>query len=92
LFCFIAEITNPFINVRHFMKNTIYYPFIIKSIFGTYTFFRMILFPILSKQIYDKIKLINSSSASSLIYLFSTIYLMSTVWYFKIVGMYRKLK
>lgn len=92
LFCFIAEVTNPFINVRHFMRDTIYYPFAIKSIFGTYTIFRMILFPIMSKHIYDTMKLINPSNASLLNYLFITVYIMSTVWYFKIIRMYKKLK
>ena len=92
LFCFVAEVTNPFINIRHFTRNTIYYPFIIKSILGTYSIFRMILFPIMSKQVYDKMKLINSSNTTSLFYLFLIVYVMSTVWYVKIIQMYRKLK
>lgn len=92
LFCFIAEVTNPFINFRHFTRDTIFYPLNIKLIFGTYSIFRMILFPIMSKQLYHSIQFTDPSRATSLIYLFSLVYLMSSVWYIKIVGMYRKLK
>lgn len=92
LFCFIAEVTNPFINFRHFTRDTIFYPLNIKLIFGTYSIFRMILFPIMSKKLYNTILLTDSSRATSLIYLFSIIYVMSSVWYVKIFRMYRKLK
>lgn len=92
LFCFIAEVTNPFINFRHFTRDTFFYSLNIKLIFGTYSIFRMILFPIMSKKLYNTILLTDSSRATSLIYLFSIIYVMSSVWYVKIFRMYRKLK
>ena len=92
LFCFVAEITNPFINLRHFTRDTTFYPFNIKIIFGTYSIFRMILFPVMSKQLYNAIQISDPSRANSLIYLFSVEYLMSSVWYVKIIRMYRRLK
>lgn len=92
LFCFVAEVTNPFINLRHFTRDTTFYPLNIKLIFGTYSIFRMILFPIMSKQLYQTIQLTDPSRATSLIYLFSVVYLMSSVWYVKIIRMYRRLK
>ncbi len=85
LFCFVAEITNPFLNLRHFTKNTHLYRLNMLLILSTYSIFRVIIFPILSVKIYKKIK------RDSLMYLFSVIYLMSIVWYSKIIRMYRRL-
>jgi hypothetical protein len=85
LFCFVAEITNPFLNVRHFTKNTHLYRLNMLLILSTYSIFRVIIFPILSVKIYKEVR------RESLMYLFSVIYLMSMVWYSKIIKMYRRL-
>ena len=76
---FIAEITNPFLNMRYLTKNTSYYSLNMKLILLTYTLFRMIAFPIVS---FDLLRRLNSKI---LRLSFSSIYIMSLLWFKKIV-------
>ena len=78
---FIAEITNPFLNMRYITKNTSYYSLNLKLILFTYTLFRMLAFPIVS---FDLLLRLNSKT---LWLSFSAIYIMSVVWFKKILSL-----
>ena len=82
--CFVAEVTNPFINLRHFTRDTEYYKLNIKIIFYMYMIFRIILFPMVSY------KFLTIMPSKNLKILFAIIYTMSLVWFGKIYSMYKK--
>lgn len=86
IFCFIAEASNPFLNFRHFVKDTSYYSSYIKFISISYFIFRILLFP------YYGYKVSILLQVKPLNYFFSIIYMMSVIWFRKLVGMVRRLQ
>lgn len=78
---FIAEITNPPLNLRHFVKGTVWEGIMRKIIFWTYTVFRMIGYPVLSIHLHQHLQI------QPLFGLFVTIYVMSMVWYRRVIRM-----
>ena len=79
--CFIAEITNPFLNLRTLTKHTPYHSLNMKLILITYFIFRIIAFPLISSE------LLMQLNSKPLWASFSTIYGMSLLWFKKIVMM-----
>ena len=78
---FIAEITNPPLNLRHFVKGTAWEGGMRRIIFWTYTVFRMVGYPVLSIQLHHHLQI------RPLFVLFMIIYAMSTVWYRRVIRM-----
>lgn len=78
---FVAEITNPPLNLRHFTKGTVWEGVVRRVIFWTYTVFRMVLYPALSIQLHQHLQM------RTLFALFIVIYTMSMVWYRRVIRM-----
>ncbi len=78
---FVAEVTNPMLNFRHFVKGTRCESLVRQINFWMYTGFRIILFPILSFQLHGALRSI------PLLLPFLTIYVMSLMWYRQLIRM-----
>jgi hypothetical protein len=78
---FVAEVTNPTLNLRHFVKGTRWEPFMRQLNFWLYTGFRVILFPVLSFQLHGALRSV------PLLLMFLTVYGMSLMWYRRLIRM-----
>ena len=81
MFSFVTEVTNPTLNLRHFVKGTRWESFMRQLNFWLYTGFRIILFPVLSFQLHGALR------SSPLLLLFLTVYGMSLMWYRRLIRM-----
>ncbi len=79
LLCFVLEVTNPFLNIRPFTKNTSYYKLNVYYIFITFLLFRIILFPIVAITIISRLESLLLWS------IFTIIYGFSIFWFKKII-------
>lgn len=78
---FVSEVTNPTLNLRHFVKGTRWEPFMRQLNFWLYTGFRVILFPVLSFQLHGALRSV------PLLLMFLTVYGMSLMWYRRLIRM-----
>jgi len=97
LFCFIAEVTNPLLNLRHFTKGTVAYRLNMNLVKATYVIFRMFLFPLVSEEIIEDMYKKEDKERESidndrreyiikgLKYCMYTVYIMSVLWFIKII-------
>lgn len=76
---FVAEITNPTLNLRPFVKGTRWEPLVRQVNFWLYTGCRILLFPALFLQLHSALR------ETPLLLFFLTIYGMSLMWYRRLI-------
>lgn len=79
--CVVAEVTNPPLNLRHFLKGTRWEGVNRQVIFWTYTVCRMIMYPWMSYRLYQHVR------CKGLLYLCFAVYGMSIIWYRRVIRM-----
>lgn len=78
MICVLGEVTSPFLNLRHFFKNTRLFPFWMRGIYYLYFISRIIAFPIASGSLIYKLR--SHELAGTLV----IVYGMSLFWFYKL--------